>query len=168
MAAGAVWGLALMVLALVTAKGAEQDPAGSAEGLLFPLAGGAPETTREGFLAARGRRRHEAIDLAAPRGTPVLAAADGPVHLANHPGAGLTVEQNEASGRYCLVYAHLEGYAPGLREESVVVRGQAIGYVGTSGNAPPNVPHLHFAVHLRNGGGCWSGPAVDPLPLFVR
>ena len=88
------------------------------------------------------------------------------MRLTNHPGAGLTVEQDEASGRFCLVYAHLENYPLGLRDGSQVVRGQVIGFVGTSGNAPPGVPHLHFAAHRREGGGCWSGAAVDPVSLF--
>jgi len=173
---GAVWGLGMMVLALVTARCAERETVGTAEPmpvagvapLLFPLGGHAPETIGEGFLARRGQRRHEAIDVLAPRGKPVLAAADGTVRLTNHAGAGLTVEQDEASGIYCFVYAHLGGYAPGLRDGIVVRRGQVIGYVGTTGNAPPNVPHLHFAVHLRSGGGCWSGAAIDPMALFAR
>jgi murein DD-endopeptidase MepM/ murein hydrolase activator NlpD len=172
-AAGAVWGLGMMVVGLVMEKQQEPQRAGTGEGvstsataLLFPVIGLAPDAVREGFLAARGLRRHEALDIAAPRGTPVRAAADGHVRLTNRGGAGLTVEQDEASGRYCLVYAHLERYAPGLADAAVVTRGQVLGYVGTSGNAPPNVPHLHFAVHLRAGGGCWSGAAVDPVPLF--
>ncbi len=168
--AGVIWGLALMVLAMVRAGAAAREEAAAMGGptppLLFPLAGRSPDAIAEGFGAARGPRRHEAVDVAAPRGTPVLAAADGTVRLTNHPGAGLTVEQDEASGRYCLVYAHLQSYALGLRDGSAVVRGQVIGFVGTSGNAPPDVPHLHFAAHRRDGGGCWSGAAVDPVTLF--
>ncbi len=176
MAAGALWGLGLMVLALVMEKHREPERVGLDEGVshsvprpafLFPVVGLAPDAVGQGFLAARGLRRHEAVDITAPRGTPVRAAADGPVRLANHAGAGLTVEQDEASGRYCLVYAHLERYAPGLADAAVVTRGQVLGYVGTSGNAPTDAPHLHFAVHLRAGGGCWSGAAVDPIPLFA-
>jgi len=165
MAAGAAWGLAVVILALVAARSAEREEAAP---LLFPLAGRVPETIGEGFLARRGLRLHEAVDVPAPRGTPVLAAAGGTVRLTNRVGAGLTVEQDEAADRYCFVYAHLEGYGPGLRDGSVVARGQVIGYVGASGNAPPGVPHLHFAVHLQSGGGCWSGAAVDPMRLFGR
>ena len=102
------------------------------------------------------------MDIAAPRHTPVRAAADGSVRLTKHAGAGLTVEQDETSGRFCLVYAHLDGYAPGLRDLHAVARGQTIGYVGTTGNAAAGAPHLHFAVHSRAGGGCWSGAAVIP------
>jgi murein DD-endopeptidase MepM/ murein hydrolase activator NlpD len=77
----------------------------------------------------------------------------------------LTVEQDEASGRYCLVYAHLDRYVFGLRDQSAVLRGQTIGYVGRRAMLLGR-PHLHFAVHLREGAGCWSGAAVDPRPLF--
>jgi peptidoglycan LD-endopeptidase LytH len=135
--------------------------------LLFPIQDVDPDTIVEGFAARRGLRRHEAVDVPAPRGTPVRAAADGTIQLTTHSGAGITVEQYESSGRYCLVYAHLDRYAPGLRDGSVVVRGQTIGYVGTTGNAPANAPHLHFAAHVRADGGCWSGTAVDPLLLFA-
>jgi peptidoglycan LD-endopeptidase LytH len=174
LAAGLLWGLALVVLSRVTETVRARNPGGPAAGnrlgptppFLFPLAGVPPESIGEGFEARRGARRHEAVDVAAPRGTPVRAAAPGTVRLTRHAGAGLTVEQDEASGRYCLVYAHLDRYVFGLGDEAAVVRGQTIGYVGTSGNAPPHAPHLHFAVHLRESGGCWSGAAVDPLPLF--
>jgi murein DD-endopeptidase MepM/ murein hydrolase activator NlpD len=170
-ATGLLGGLAFIVLSQVaemrreTAPVPAALPAGSPQ-LLFPLQNVNPDTVVEGFDARRGLRRHEAIDVPAPRGTPVRAAADGPVRLTRHVGAGITVEQDEASGRFCLVYAHLDGYVFGLHDGSTVVRGQTIGYVGTTGNARRTVPHLHFAAHLRAGGGCWSGSAVDPLPLF--
>jgi murein DD-endopeptidase MepM/ murein hydrolase activator NlpD len=171
---GLLWGLALVVLARVTeatrwrsgARPLAGAPLGPTPPFLFPIVGVAPASIGEGFDARRGLRRHEAVDVAAPRGTPVRAVADGTVRLTRHVGAGLTVEHEEASGRYCLVYAHLDSYVFGLRDDAAVIRGQTIGYVGTTGNAPPNVPHLHFAVHLREGGGCWSGAAVDPVPLF--
>jgi murein DD-endopeptidase MepM/ murein hydrolase activator NlpD len=169
-ATGLVGGLAFIVLSQVadTRRETVAVPVAlpAAPALLFPLQSASPGTVVEGFDARRGLRRHEAIDVPAPRGTPVRAAADGTVRLTRHVGAGITVEEDEASGRFCLVYAHLDRYVFGLRDGSAVVRGQTIGYVGTSGNAPRNVPHLHFAAHLRSGGGCWSGSAVDPLPLF--
>jgi peptidoglycan LD-endopeptidase LytH len=161
--------LARMAKALRKADGSARAMAavgGPPQPLLFPLAGVDSTAIGEGFDARRGGRRHEAVDIAAPRHTPVRAAADGMVRLTKHAGAGLTVEQDETSGRFCLVYAHLAGYAPGLRDLDAVARGQTIGYVGTTGNAPAGAPHLHFAVHSRAGGGCWSGAAVDPVPLF--
>jgi murein DD-endopeptidase MepM/ murein hydrolase activator NlpD len=97
----------------------------------------------------------------------VRAATNGTVErLVRHARAGLTVEQSDAAGRHCLVYAHLDRFATGLRDRTAVVRGQVIGYVGSSGNARAAAPHLHFAVHLRDRGGCWSGTAIDPMPLF--
>jgi murein DD-endopeptidase MepM/ murein hydrolase activator NlpD len=175
---GVAAGFSLAILLVVTAAltgrlrpGGGSDaaagvPTGPPVPLLFPLEGIDPAKVGEGFDARRGTRQHGAVDVPAPRRTPVRAAADGVVRLTRHAGAGLTVEQDEASGRFCLIYAHLDGYPLGLRDQASVVRGQTIGYVGTSGNAPPHVPHLHFAVHTRAGGGCWSGAAVDPVPLF--
>src|SRR5262249_34548262 len=168
--AGLVLALVLVVLGRVAeirhAHDAPPFPAsagGEPHRLLFPIQDVDPDTIVEGLAAWRGLRGHEAVDVPAPRGTPVRAATDGTVQLTRHSGAGITVEQYEASGRYCLVYAHLDGYAPGLSDGATVVRGQTIGYVGTTGNAPPNAPHLHFAAHVRADGGCWSGTAVDPL-----
>jgi len=169
-ATGLVGGLAFIVLSQVAEMRRETVPVPAvlptSPALLFPLPDVNPSAVVEGFDARRGLRRHEAIDVPAPRGTPVRAAADGTVRLTRHVGAGITVEQDEASGRFCLVYAHLDRYVFGLRDGSAVVRGQTIGYVGTTGNASRSAPHLHFAAHLRAGGGCWSGSAVDPLPLF--
>jgi len=176
MIAGALFGLSMILgsLALTRstdrAAGAVDAPGLEDGGLLFPLEDRRPETIgAEGFEARRtGFRRHEAVDISAPRGTPVLAAADGIAHLTRHEGTGTTVEQDEAAGRYCLVYAHLDRYAAALQDGDRVLRGQIIGYVGSSGNASPSAPHLHFAVRRRASGGCWSGAAVDPLPLFAR
>ena len=173
-AAGFVLAVLLVVAAALTgglspggaAGTAAAAPVGPPVPLLFPLEGIDPRKIGEGFDARRGTRQHGAVDVPAPRRTPVRAAADGVVRLTRHAGAGLTVEQDEASGRFCLIYAHLDGYPLGLRDQASVARGQTIGYVGTSGNAPPHVPHLHFAVHTPEGGGCWSGTAVDPVPLF--
>ena len=174
LAAGFALALLFVLTAALTGRlrpGTDMEaaaPTGPPVPLLFPLEGIDPATIGEGFDARRGARQHEAVDVPAPRRTPVRAAADGVVRLTRHAGAGLTVEQDEASGRFCLIYAHLDGYPLGLRDQASVTKGQTIGYVGTSGNAPPHVPHLHFAVHTRAGGGCWSGAAVDPLPLFGR
>jgi peptidoglycan LD-endopeptidase LytH len=172
--AGALFGLAF-ILGSLALSGSTDREAGALEapgdgGLLFPIEGGRPETIgAEGFLARRaGFRRHEAVDILAPRGTPVLAATDGIAHLTRHGGTGVTVEQDDAGGRYCLVYAHLDRYAAALQDGDRVLRGQVVGYVGSTGNASPAAPHLHFAVRRRAGGGCWSGAALDPLPLFAR
>src|SRR5262249_53165546 len=150
-AAGALFGLVLILGSLARFGAPEITDAeglGLAGGLLFPIEGRPPESiAAEGFFARRaGFRRHEAVDIMAPRGTPVLAAADGIAHLTRHLGTGVTVEQDVASGRLCLVYAHLDRYAAAVLDGDRVLRGQVIGYVGSSGNASPSAPHLHFAV----------------------
>ena len=170
LAGGALWALTVMVVALARSGGHPRSAGAVAPlALLFPIHGLSPKDVGEGFgaLRALGSRRHQAVDIAAPRGTPVVAATSGRVALlSNHPSAGLTVEQEDDSGRFCLVYAHLDGFAPGLREGSSVVRGQVLGYVGSTGNATAVAPHLHFAVHRNEEGACWSGTPLDPEPLF--
>ena len=120
------------------------------------------------FSAARGARVHEALDILAPRRTPVRAVEDGRVaRLFTSKRGGLTVYQFDPSDRYCYYYAHLDGYADGLGEGQAVRRGEVIGFVGTTGNAPPGTPHLHFAVFvLGPERHWWDGTAIDPLPLF--
>ena len=113
-------------------------------------------------------RRHEALDIAAPAGTPVLAVADGTVQkLFNSVPGGITLYQFEPSGRYAYYYAHLQGYAPGIAEGRALKRGEVIGYVGSTGNARPDAPHLHFAVfELGPEKRWWQGTAIDPYPLL--
>lgn len=100
---------------------------------------------------------HDAIDILAPTGTPVIAVADGTVEkLFNSERGGLTVYQFDPNGTYCYYYAHLERYADGLAEKQSIKRGQVIGYVGSTGNADPAAPHLHFEIHRlgpENNGG---------------
>lgn len=119
------------------------------------------------FTQARegDRRTHEAIDILAPRGTPVLAVDDGMVAklFLSVPG-GVTLYQFDRSGRFAYYYAHLERYADGLQQGQPVQRGSVIGYVGSSGNADPNAPHLHFAVfRLGPEKQWWKGEPVNPL-----
>ncbi len=137
----------------------------------MPIAGVDPHTLRDDFSETReGTRRHEALDILAPRGTPVLAAHDGVVRklFTSVPG-GLTVYEFDLEERYCSYYAHLGGYAPGLHEGQRVRRGDVIGYVGTTGNAPKGTPHLHFAVsRLGPDKEWWTGTPIDPYPLLVK
>lgn len=138
--------------------------------LLVPVAGIAPRQLSDHFEQRRGQRRHEAIDILAPGGTPVVAVDDGRITKLFHskPG-GLTIYQYDPSGRLAYYYAHLERYAEGLREGQDVRRGQVIGYVGVSGNADPNAPHLHFAVfRLGTPPRWWEGEAVNPYPALSR
>ena len=138
--------------------------------LIVPVAGVTAEELRDQFDEPRGGgRRHSAIDILAKRNTPVVAAADGVVDkLFTSKSGGLTVYQRDPSSVYQLYYAHLESYAPGLDEGDALRQGQVIGYVGTSGNAPKDVPHLHFAV-FRMGAQrkWWEGDAVNPFPLLA-
>ena len=124
---------------------------------------------RSSFDEARGaNRRHEAIDLLAPRNTAVIAVEDGTVaRLFASKAGGLTIYQFDPSTTYVYYYAHLERYAPGLRDGSPVRRGQVIAYVGTSGNAPPDTPHLHFAIfRLTDKKQWWDGVPVDPFEVL--
>jgi murein DD-endopeptidase MepM/ murein hydrolase activator NlpD len=137
---------------------------------VVPVAGVEAASLRATFNELRALRRHEALDIPAPHGTPVYAADDGIVAKLFHsvPG-GLTVYQFDPSGRLAYYYAHLDRYADGLREGAVLKRCSVIGYVGSSGNASPAAPHLHFAVfRLGPEKRWWQGVAVDPLPLKCR
>jgi murein DD-endopeptidase MepM/ murein hydrolase activator NlpD len=115
-----------------------------------------------------GQRKHEATDILAPRGTSVLAADDGTiVKLFWSKAGGRTIYQFDPGERYCYYYAHLDGYAAHLTEGMRVRKGQVIGYVGTTGNAQPTAPHLHFAItELGSDKKWWEGTPIDPYPLL--
>ncbi len=143
--------------------------AASPSGLIVPVSGVRPDQLHDTFGDARGsERRHEALDIMAPAGTPVLAVADGHVEkLFDSERGGLTIYQFEDTGTWCYYYAHLQAYAPGLAEGRAVERGEVIGYVGSSGNADPAAPHLHFAVFaLTPERQWWKGTAINPYPLL--
>lgn len=138
-------------------------------GLVVPVQGVQPAELSPTFTDARGEgRTHEALDIMAPRGTPVLAVADGHVEkLFDSKQGGLTIYQFEPGGRYAYYYAHLERYAPGLAEQRQLRRGEVIGYVGSTGNADPAAPHLHFAIFaLGPEKRWWEGTPIDPYPLL--
>lgn len=138
-------------------------------GLLLPVEGIEPAQLRESFKDKRsGRRSHQAIDIMAPRRTPVLATDGGRVEkLLRSRSGGITVYQFDPEGEYCFMYAHLDAYAKGLREGQVLQRGDVIGYVGSTGNAKKRSPHLHFAVHrLDESKRWWKGEAIDPFLLW--
>lgn len=136
--------------------------------LRFPVPAVSPAAMSDSFADARGNRLHQAVDILAPRGSPVVAVDDGTlVRLSSSPAGGISVYQLDAAERYCFFYAHLEGYAAGLAEGQPVKRGDVIAYVGTTGNAPANTPHLHFAIHeLTSPKQCPGGRPVDPYPLW--
>jgi murein DD-endopeptidase MepM/ murein hydrolase activator NlpD len=140
----------------------------SAPPLRMPLDHVDVEVMKGGFQEQRGSRPHEAADLLAPRNTPVHAVEAGTIaKLFVSKQGGLTIYQFDPSGQVCYYYAHLDHYADGLHEGQTLSAGDVIGYVGTTGNAPPNTPHLHFAVfELNDDRQWWKGRAVDPYPLF--
>jgi Membrane proteins related to metalloendopeptidases len=137
--------------------------------LIIPVAGVAAGELRDTFTEARGNGRvHDAIDIPAPRNTPVLSATNGRVlKLFTSKAGGLMVYAADSTEKFILMYGHLDGYAPGLADGSLLARGQTIGFVGTTGNAPPNLPHLHFAIARSTDiSKWWQGSAVNPYPLL--
>ena len=143
----------------------------AADTLLIPVAGVAAGELADTFNDTRGgTRRHEALDIMAARGTPVLAASDGTVAklFTSVPG-GLTIYEFDPTGTYAYYYAHLDHYAPGLAEGKTLKRGDVIAYVGSTGNASENAPHLHFAIFvLGPEKQWWKGTAIDPYPLLTK
>jgi murein DD-endopeptidase MepM/ murein hydrolase activator NlpD len=138
---------------------------------MVPVAGVSPGEVGDDFRAPRGGGRiHHAVDIPAPRGTPVLSADDGRVLRLHRNGrGGLTIYATDTSGRFIYYYAHLSGYRRGLRAGTRLVHGQVIGFVGTTGNARRSGPHLHFQVMVRpQDGRPWGGKPIDPRPLFTR
>jgi murein DD-endopeptidase MepM/ murein hydrolase activator NlpD len=141
-----------------------------ARALVVPVHGIPREAIVSNFDDSRGgSRKHEALDILAPRGTPVLAAEDGRiVKLFTSARGGLTIYQFDPAEQFCYYYAHLDRYADGLAEGQGVKRGDIIGYVGTTGNAPPNTPHLHFSINrLGAEKRWWDGTPLDPA-LVLR
>jgi murein DD-endopeptidase MepM/ murein hydrolase activator NlpD len=143
----------------------------AAEGLIIPVRGIQPSQLRDTYNEQRGGgvRAHEALDIPAPRGTPVLSATGGRVlKLFDSKAGGKMVYAADSSERFILMYAHLDSYANGLAEGQPLTRGQVIGAVGTTGNAPPNLPHLHFAIARSNDVKVWwKGMPVNPYPSLV-
>lgn len=129
-----------------------------------PIRGLALADLRDTFAEIHNGHPHEAIDIAEPRGTPVRAVVSGTVRklFLSKPG-GNTIYQFDDLGVYCYYYAHLDGYAPGLREGMRVESGDVIGFVGSTGNADARAPHLHFAIfELGPERQWWKGKAIDP------
>jgi peptidoglycan LD-endopeptidase LytH len=143
---------------------------GAARDLRVPIDGSNIDAWKSGFTERRGSRPHEAVDILAPRNTPIHAVTDGTIaKLFVSKAGGNTIYQFDSSGRLTYYYAHLERYADGLHDGQNVSKGDIIGYVGTSGNAPPNTPHLHFGVfQLDQSQRWWQGKALDPYQVFHR
>ncbi|MFL6850041.1 MAG: M23 family metallopeptidase [Sphingomicrobium sp.] len=139
-------------------------------GLALPVVGIKPDQLVDTYDAARGAgRRHDAIDIMASEGTPVIAAADGTIEkLFNSVRGGLTIYERSNDQRWIYYYAHLQAYAPGLAEGQRVTQGQIIGRVGHTGDASAAGPHLHFAINqMAPGERWWNGTAINPYPLLA-
>ena len=153
---------------VAVAEGVTVGPAG----LAIPVVGIKPKDLVDTYTQARagGARRHDAIDIMAPTGRPVVAAAPGTVEklFFSQGGGGTTVYVRSDDQRWIYYYAHLSAYAPGLREGQRLRRGAPVGYVGASGNANPAGPHLHFAINrMEPGEKWWQGTAINPYPLLA-
>jgi murein DD-endopeptidase MepM/ murein hydrolase activator NlpD len=153
---------------VTVAEGVVVGPAG----LAIPVAGVKANQLVDTYTQARagGARVHDAIDIMAPTGTPVVAAAPGRVEklFFSQGGGGITVYVRSDDGRWIYYYAHLSAYAPGLQEGQRLLRGAAVGYVGATGNANPAGPHLHFAINRMNPGEkWWQGTPINPYPLLA-
>jgi murein DD-endopeptidase MepM/ murein hydrolase activator NlpD len=147
---------------------APADPL-AARRLLIPVKGLKREDLRDNFDQKRGLRRHHALDIMAKRGTPVVAVDDGRVvRVRRHLLGGLTVYQYDPDEKYAYYYAHLDRYAKGLEEGQVLRRGDLIGYVGSTGNAPASAPHLHFAITEMDHQKRWfRGKPLNPYPYLT-
>lgn len=187
LAAGWILG-ALVIITLAAGWRAAPSPSGGAAGgsvpnesvsasgglkpaaPLVPVAGVRLEELRDNFTQPRGGGRlHGAIDILAPRGTPVVAAVDGTIRkLFTSRAGGVTIYQFDATQERVYYYAHLDRYADDVAEGLFVKQGRVIGYVGTTGNAPADTPHLHFAIEtLTPEKLWWKGTPLNPYPLLM-
>jgi murein DD-endopeptidase MepM/ murein hydrolase activator NlpD len=139
-------------------------------GLLVPVVGIDVSKISNTFNDARdGQRKHNAVDILAKRGTPVLSADDGTIlKVGTNARGGNIVWAADANRRFVYYYAHLDRWADGLRDGMAVQRGDVLGYVGTTGNAPKDIPHLHFQLlRFTNDKRYYDGLPVNPLPFFI-
>jgi murein DD-endopeptidase MepM/ murein hydrolase activator NlpD len=163
---------------MVTVKPAQAPPVALAQslevgptGLAIPVPGVKPNQLVDTFDQARSQgRRHDAIDIMAAEGTPVIAAANGTIEklFFSNGGGGITVYERSADGKWMYYYAHLSAYAPGLAEGQRVKRGQVIARVGHTGDAIASAPHLHFAINqMAPDERWWNGTPINPYPLLA-
>jgi peptidoglycan LD-endopeptidase LytH len=145
-------------------------PSSLPRGLLMPVSGLSPSKLVDNFNEMHNGHRHEALDIMAARGTPVVAVDEGNVvKLFKSKRGGLTVYQFNDTQTWCFYYAHLDRYAQGLKEGMLLRKGDILGYVGSSGNASPDAPHLHFTIFkLGPEKHWWQGTPIDPYPLLTE
>lgn len=140
------------------------------EGPIVPVTGVAAKDLYDSFDDARGggSRKHEALDIMATRNTPVLSALSGVLlKFHNSVAGGLTIYASDPSNRYVLMYGHLDHYKPGLKEGDVLQKGEIIGFVGSTGDASENAPHLHLAINRNdNMKEWWKGTPLNPFLVY--
>lgn len=139
--------------------------------LIVPVEGVDASRIRDSYTAGRGGgRTHDAVDIMAPRGTPVVAADSGTIFkLRQNAAGGITIYQLDPAEQFVYYYAHLDRYRDGLTEGMPIRKGELLGFVGTTGNAPKDTPHLHFQVMLYRGKGqYWGGEPINPHPYLIR
>lgn len=142
----------------------------AARALIIPVRGIDASRVQDSYTASRGGRTHDAVDIMAPRGTPVVAADSGTIlKLRQNDAGGLTIYQIDPTERFVYYYAHLDHYQKGLAEGMAIRQGDVLGFVGTTGNAPKDTPHLHFQVMIYRGNGqYWGGEPINPHPFLKR
>ena len=140
-----------------------------ARNLTLPVQGVSNNQLTDTYTQARAAGTpHEAIDIMAPRGTPVVAVEEGKLAklFLSKPG-GITIYQFDPANEYAYYYAHLDRYADGVSEGATVQKGQLLGYVGSTGNASPDAPHLHFAIFkLGPERQWWRGTPLNPYGIW--
>src|SRR5258708_27082 len=139
--------------------------------LIIPVSGVRPDQLHDTFSENRSEGRvHDAIDIPAPLGTPVLAAADGAiVKLFHSERGGTTIYQISADNKFIYYYAHLDRYAEGLTEGRFAKQGETIAYVADTGNTGPGNYHLHFSIAvISDPKRYWEGVNINPYPLLKR
>jgi peptidoglycan LD-endopeptidase LytH len=137
--------------------------------IVMPVQGAKTTDLHDSFAETRGTHKHEAIDIMAPRGTPVVAAVDGTIEklFTSKPG-GLTIYEFDRERNYCYYYAHLDRYAEDLKEGQIVHRNDRLGYVGSTGDASAEAPHLHFSIlQLGPEKRWWVGSPINPYPYLL-
>jgi peptidoglycan LD-endopeptidase LytH len=144
-------------------------PASSIDEMMPPIRGLVLSNLRDTFEEIHNGKRHEAIDIPEPKGTPVHAVVSGTISkLFLSKAGGMTIYEFDEMGVYCYYYAHLDGYVKELREGLRIARGDVIGFVGSTGNANSDAPHLHFAIfELGPKRLWWDAKAVNPYPALV-
>ena len=139
--------------------------------LMVPVEGITPAQIPDTYWAKRdGNRLHRASDIMAAKGTPVVAPTGGVVlRIGRNATGGIVVYTTDAERRFVFYHAHLDRVAESLRDGEAIAQGELQGYVGTTGNAPANAPHLHFQVmRMPNDNRYWEGMPIDARPFLVQ